>query len=439
MYDIFGNNLRLGIHGEKIYFSEGASLYSGIALNATIVALSPNAIGIFLLERQKPFFIDPQTYAFSCNPIHIMKKETGEIKKSIQNLREEYEGPVQNKIPVTSEDFKDEKTKKNFCKKVLAFQEEFIIKSLEEDKKYIEESDVPGEESFYSLLKPDFIIAPYFNLDIDTWEEYINLNKDFAKISMNLAKNKNIYCEIVLERSLLHQNDIIDKILESYSNLNCQGFLIWISDFPEHRTASDEIKEVKKIVENLSQGEKKVINLYGGYLSCLFAYSGLTSFCHGPGYGEDRDIVPVGGGFPYPKYYFPPLHLRIRTDIIEWYLKETKPSAKKFFKEICDCPICKNVIKDNVSNFYKFGEMHHSIRKDGIPYSYPTEKAKYLNNSHFLYARQKEIQDINEKRKEEILIDLQISTIKYLPKLGKHCSHLKNWHDAFSLPKKPQV
>ena len=40
-----GNVLRLGIHGERVYFDKGASLYSGIAFNATIIACDVGEIG----------------------------------------------------------------------------------------------------------------------------------------------------------------------------------------------------------------------------------------------------------------------------------------------------------------------------------------------------------------------------------------------------------
>jgi len=420
----------MGIHGERTYFNREASLFSGIALNATLVALSPDATGVFLIGKKKPFFIDPLTYAFSCSPIYVISKETGELKRSIKKLLEEYGDPLVEKRVVTHQHFGNEEIKKGFCKRVLEFQKKFLANSLEEDRKYIEESSVSSGESLETFSKPNFIIAPYLNIDINSWKESTGLNSSFFEISANLKVDTDIYCEIVLDRVLLHKSEIVEYILESYSSLNCKGYLFWISDFPEHSTAIDEIDAIRKIVEKLSAGGREVINLYGGYLSCILSYYGLTSVCHGPGYGEERNIVPVGGGLPVPKYYFPPLHLRMKTDVIEWYLKEAKISSKKFYDEICDCPICKEVIKEDVSNFFRFGERHHSIRADGIPFSYPTERAKYLNTLHFLYARYKEIEDINVKDKQEILNNLEISRNKYIPYFGPDCNHLKIWHDA---------
>ena len=84
--------LRLGIHGERKYFVEQPNLFSGIAFNGSIVALTPEATGAFLsvkMEGNKPFFIDPLTYAFALSPRHIVR-EDGQVKRSIMKMTESY-------------------------------------------------------------------------------------------------------------------------------------------------------------------------------------------------------------------------------------------------------------------------------------------------------------------------------------------------------------
>lgn len=426
------NCLRLGIHAERKYF-EKVDLFRGIVFNGTIIALTPKATATFLTTVDKPFWIDPLTYAFERSPIHILREDGG-VKRSIRKLVQFFGSPLKEivgKKALSPDQFRGRKTKEGFCNKVLSFQRNILVEAMSENLEYCKEI---GLDISQVVREPMVIIPPYFYLDINSWEYWIDLNVEFVKIALMLGEKIPIFCEIVFSKALLHdEQNLLDKIAERYRALDCQGFLIWVSDFPEYRASVNEILSLRKFIKKLKDREKPIINLYGGYLSALLFFDGLTGFCHGPGYGEDRDIVPIGGGLPYPKYYFTPLHRRILTEQVEWFIKASRLSVRDFCSQVCDCEICKGTLQNSIDNFAKFGEKRYSTRTDGLPFSYATERAKELNNRHYLYAKQKEILDITSLTKQESLSKLKDAEKKYIHYFSSEgVSHLGAWHRALS-------
>jgi len=443
IFDTFPNNrplnfLRLGIHGERKYFEKCSALFAGIVSNGTTVALTPEATGTFLVYSmipRKPFFIDPLTYAFERSPIYITREEGG-IKRSVKNLVGFFGKPLSRIVgarALSPHDFKERKIKEEFCRKVISFQKDIVPHAVSENMKYFEKIGVDIGE----IPKPMIVIPPYLYLDIDSWESWTDLNIDFIKIALDLEREIPVFGEIVLSRTLLYQPEILKKLCEKYNPLECAGFLIWISDFPEYKTTIEEIVPLRgfiRTIANLGRASRRpVINLYGGYLSALLFSDGLTGFCHGPGYGEDRNIVPIGGGLPYPKYYFTPLHRRIHAERVEWFIKETRISWRDFCLKVCDCPICNEVLKNSMENFSKFGEKSYALRADGLPISYATERAKELNNFHYLHARHKEILNVQSLSKDELLSTLGKAEKDYLRYFGTEwAAHLGVWYEALS-------
>jgi hypothetical protein len=429
------NFLRLGIHGERKYFVK-PNLFGGIAFNGSLVALTPEATGTFLavkMEENKPFFIDPLTYAFALSPIHIIRPEDRKVRKSILKMAEFYGDALKQivgKRSISPSEFKDEKIKKELCAGVLNFQELALRESLKEDIDYFEKI---GVDISKIAPKPTFLIPPYFYLDITYWQDWIGHNIDFVENALRLEKDIPVLCEIVISREFLHRQNELLILAGKYAQLKCRGFLIWVGNFPEYEATVDEIVSLRLFIKELSKTGSPIINLYGGYLSALLSFDGLKGFCHGPGYGEERDIVPVGGGLPYPKYYFTPLHRRLPSELVEWLVVERRFSPEEFYSKICDCPKCKQILQNGIMNFAQFGEKAHMIRVDGLPISYATERAKEINNFHFLYARHKELSDVQSTSKESLLHQLTEAEKEYLRELSAQwVSHLRVWYEALS-------
>jgi hypothetical protein len=431
------NFLRLGIHAERKYFEKENNLFTGVALNGTTVALTPEPTGILLnfsIRPPKPFFVDPLTYVFACEPKYVKKEDGKDIKRSIKKMVNFFGEPlskIAGKKALSPDELKDKKTMEWFCARVLSFQKEPLSVALSEDMKYLEQ--IEGALPISQMSKPFAVIAPYFYLDIASWEYWINPNLEFIQIALEQEREIPVFGEIVLERIILQEPKILDEIAERYNSTNSIGFFIWVSNFPEYEATTDEIISLRKFIKKLSSKNHVIINLYGGYLSALLFFDGLKGFCHGPGYGENRHILPVGGGLPNPTYYFPPLHRRIPTAQIDLFRAQSRISHLDFYSTICRCPTCAGVIQDSIENFDQFGQTAQAFRKDGKPFSYVTGEAKELNSFHYLYVRQNEILDIQNLEKEGLLTKLQDAERMYSQFFSREMvSHLMVWHEALS-------
>jgi len=86
---------------------------------------------------------------------------------------------------------------------------------------------------------------------------------------------------------------------------------------------------------------------------------------HGVGYGEQKDVVPViGQSTPTVRYYLPSLHRRLSVPEIELCFRRLAiDSPNDFYEKICDCTICKGVVKKELKEFSEFGEQHFSTPK----------------------------------------------------------------------------
>ena len=171
--------------------------------------------------------------------------------------------------------------------------------------------------------------------------------------------------------------------------------------------------------------------MYGGYFSVILQKYGISAVCHGPGYGEEREVTPVGGGIPRPNFYFPKMHMRMLFRTVALAISNSIKDHKKYYNIICDCKMCKEVIDNDFTNFNRYGESIKGRRKDGIAFEYSTPEAKAICVAHFIY---------NKKSEFELLNTLDIGQIKKFLEEEFHLSkklfgvnessHLKIWHDS---------
>ena len=375
--------LRYGTVAEKIHLEKAITAYDYLSINGNTAAYVSNAIAKFVVakffsRKDKGFFIDPITYAFQ-NEIRLLKtasKSTGteSIKKSVNKLIDYYGFPaekVRAGSTLTVEDFQDSNIKEQFCERVIAFQYNLIYDHITENdlQKYLDYV-APQQSKNIAQLRPKFLIAPYFYLDVkdSRWEDWLSLNIDFVKIAKRLAttncNNTPVFAQIVISKDLLINPSAISMIVSLYNNLDCDGFTIWVDDLCEHSAKQIELASYLHLLSGLHN--KPIYNMYGGFFSILLTNKEiglLDGVSHGLEYGESRKVYPVGGGIPVSKYYFFPLHQRldftkafyllehekiIDTTLINW------GSSEKYYNEICKCAQCKKILKKDMLNFLEF-------------------------------------------------------------------------------------
>ncbi len=434
--DLVKHFLRYGTHAESRYFleSELVDNYEGVVFNGNMVAMTRSAIAGFITSlKNKPFIVDPQTHAFQHDVFYVGQEgDDGTVvpKRSIQKLAEAFGDPVASKVGKSSvlpEDFANAKIRADFCKHVVQFQlgirdqiekrPEWSYVSYAIEKKKIDED----------VLSPAGVVPPYFYMTENTLDEWLNLNCEFVKIAAAEFDDQQILAQLVISKQVVLNRSLRKKIIDAYSSLNCAAILIWIDDFDETKVGEDLLKGFRDLAHGLSSS-KKVINLYGGYFSILLTKMNmLHGVSHGLEYGESRAVIPVGGGIPMAKYYFYPLHIRLRyPDFVRIIKLKGLIGKESVFKaNVCECDVCEG------GKIEKFGVTKPVKFKRGeqvITLNYPTPETKDFSLRHYLWSKKKEFETVASRNKTTLASELEASFDAHKSVMGLDpIYYLKNW------------
>jgi len=393
------NLMRLGTHLEKHFFDE-TNLYDGIVVNANVVEAFPAAIAALLARFQKPFVIDPITYGFAMPPINMMRTVVDpkigarryEPKKTFLKLARRYADVFFQRLSAISpsllSDLEGNELRQELCRNVIEFQENRLMESIKgtEDEEYL----IYGRGE----IRPAILLAPYFfmqRLD-DGW---FDLNLKLTEASARLDKRHPLYAMICVDPVIFDDKEQVETLGSAYANLGCAGYFIWLNNFAEHRASRTTLVRLLHFLDILKG--KPIYNAYGGYLSQLLAFHGVRGTCHGPGYGEFRDVLPVGGGVPTAQYYVRPLRRRL---VYADALVVIPTSPSEFFYRICNCTVCKTIIDDDISRFDKFGESETRESETGKTYTISTPESIRNCTLHYLRVKHEEFSEIQSALQE---------------------------------------
>jgi hypothetical protein len=361
--------VRFGTAADQGYFlNDFAETYDQIVVNANMVAHMPAAMAGFLAVRaKKPFFIDPQTIAFQHEVDHLLstsKKSAGEIKRSWQRIIQRYGNPIAQALnpesprPILPDDFKDDKECRAFCSRVTNFQNDELSNEFKtgEDAAYVQ--FLAQEEGVKELVPPSLIVAPYFFLNASFFEEWLNVNLrclEFTRVVLQKTGNKKpLAAQLVISQEVLLNADFRKRLVSAYRDSRAKPdvFLLWIDSFTEQELSIGELAAYVSLVEELASDGRAVVNLYGGFFSVAAARYGvlrdkLIGVCHGLEYGESKPVVPISGGVPVAKYYLPAVHARLSARVAARAIRQLDgfKSAQSFRQRVCDCMVCRSVIK----------------------------------------------------------------------------------------------
>ena len=432
--------LRYGTHSEKDFFLGDFENYSdGVIVNGNMVAYTPKAMSAFVLTLKKPFFIDPQTHIFQHNSDYLTNKN-GSVKQSIKNLAKQYgeitESSIENKTPLSVEEFNNETKRKEFVKNVIDFQSSTLknIISSGSESDYVNFAlEDPQNGLSLDNITPKGIIAPYFYLN-STDEKYLDLNKQFVVDALEIYKGKEslVITEIVITKNLLMDSIFKEKLVEVYGGLSNKTIFLWIDDFDETDVSKELLDNFKDFIVKLTSKDKSVVNLYGGYFSVLLTKieGGLKSVCHGMEYGESRKVVPVGGGLPKAKYYFYPLHKRLAAEDFGRILSTNSNWLKgskdpEFKREICSCIKCENLDQFTETQTYVV-KSKNGTRKGETS----TSAAKQHSLEHYLNNKKREFEFVKNNTIVFLIEDLKNSNTKYSTSMANDSKHLSKWIDC---------
>ena len=418
--------LRYGIHGDQRYFSELRDTYEGVAINGNMLAHTPAALARFVGHRtpDKPFLVDPLTHGFQHDPKCLMakprkgeKKSSGELKQSVGRMSALFGELVTGKAgrqALLPKDFQDVEKRRDFCKRVIEFQVHTAERAAE-DGDYVKYLKYAGIDA----MKPTVVIAPYFYMISNTVDDWLPINLQLVDESRSCASQTPVYAQLVISQDVLLREHRIQQLGNAYGSSPCDGVCIWVDDLDEHMADEDILLGLVRLIRMLSASKKPVFNMYGGYFSTLLtAFGSLSGLCHGLEYGESRPVVPVGGGLPIARYYYPPLHRRLRFSDA-YQLMESQgytTDVSKFHANVCNCEVCRSVIAGDMRNIQRFGEAKPAtFQRMGqtVTMNYPLPETRDLCLRHYLHCKRYEFSALETTKRELAFAQLADACSQY--------------------------
>ena len=406
--------LRLGVHSEAEYFQKAKPLYDALILNANLVQATPAASAALVYKLEKPFFIDPFTHAFSLSPQYLMSKSKGKsqvsrIKRSFQGLADMYfsNAAFLGERRLTESDF----SISEFTKSVLEYQDNVLASTG------AELVNLMGAKP--ELFKPRWLIAPYFPLRKSL--EWLETNISCLHSAIDSEYSERVCAILPVEFGALKAAEGWKTIADRYCDLKPKVIFLWIESFDEDQASEDDLNIYCSFVRRINDKGIKVVNLFGGFFSCLAECVGLSGFAHGLVYGENKSFTPVvGGGQPPPRYYFKTAHIAMNVRGAELLLGSVSPS--KYLSEVCGCTICYGLFnaQDDLTHFAQFAEANDQGKF--MPRAYA------LCRYHFLFARDTEIRTMSGLVLGDRIALIQ-ENITFLRDIGadNYAEHLATW------------
>ncbi len=446
--------LRYNTGTDKKAFVAFKEAFDAVIFNATIVAYSGSAIADLVSVHKNQYIIDPQTHIMQHDIMAIMSKDkkTGlyHIKKSVRKYLEQLPGSVMDII--------EKENRPLFTAEINSIIDELVESVFEFETQYVNSFIKQKEYDKYLRYvnvgpEPKVVIAPYFMLKKDMSEnqiqEYFELNrKCLEKFSLYQEKQALCYpvaAQLVIDREILKNEKLCGMLKEHYDYDGYEYIFLWISDFSSFECSLEEKKKYYDLLETLNQMGKKTLMTYGGYDSILLTQAQMPVRLYGVaqsvGYGEARSITPVGGGLPVNKYYFYPLHRRMRFDealgilMENGYFSPEKTNAEHaddYYAEICNCEQCKKIIKKDINNFKVYNEsVPYTVnaRYGEIKRNRPTTEAALVAAFHFLFCKNNEWEQVKKMERRELIQQLLSDYQRYGSKETQ--KQIEEWCDIF--------
>lgn len=425
--------LRYNTGNDKHAFIQFKNEFDAVIFNATIVAFSGSAVADLVSVHKNKYIIDPQTHIFQHDISAISSGKTGEIKKSVSKYLSTMPESLQKIISEQKRAFRTGDISVEidaFVDTTYKFQTEFISQfiSKKEYDKYLAFAKVGPE--------PRLVIAPYFmlkkeytNTEIQNW---LDINK--SCLARFITKNNSkftVSAQLVMDSDILLDNSIFAQIESCYNVSGYDYIFIWIDNFDSFSATPKKREGFYNLLATFNKLNIKPVMAYGGYDSILLCNKGITNRVYGVaqsvGYGESREVTPVGGGLPVNKYYFLPIHQRLKFNDAAAILTEQNYFSQqesrqyystKYYQNICNCKKCHEIIKNDIDNFNAYNEsipFDINTKRGKISRNRPTTNAALISAIHFMHCKVDEWKNTNEKDLSELKKTLLEGFQTYMP------------------------
>jgi hypothetical protein len=282
---------------------------------------------------------------------------------------------------------------------------------------------------------PAALVAPYFYMQASTLDKWLDVNVRLLAQAAASVTDRPLLAELVIERDILVNSEHVERLVEQYGGIDHDGVLLWIDDFSEVTASLEELRGFRDLSRGLRDAGRPVVNLYGGYLSMVLCSSAgdetLAGVCHGLEYGEDRAVVPVGGGVPTAKFYLTPLHVRLRYQDAVRAVRGPGWLASKqtFIDHVCDCSTCHQVVgSDPNTGFFGYGRTVTKRDRLGRAREYPLAETRENTLNHNLQAKAAEWEFLSHATRDDVIAQLEKTALDLREHVGvDQVAHLETW------------
>jgi hypothetical protein len=422
--------LRMGSHAEKDYFEKTIRFFDGIILGANLIESTPGATASLMVrfcgkKISVPYYVDPMTYAFGAyiddsgrtrtdlDWIKSEQKRKGgtkvrDFKRSYLGLAKQCGYPFQDAITrksaVSADDFKDTAKAEACCAAIADYQYTRLA------------TEFTADPELHGLIdhvpRPAIAFAPYFYIEPTKAREWTDLVLKLATITARVETRVPVHAVICVDEKFLTNDAFVNKLITDIPTTGVKGVWFWFSRLLEDKAAVEKLRAVRRLVESLSD-KVEVYNMHGGFFSLALCKMGMSGISHGVGYGEQKDVLPlIGNAMPSVRYYVPDIYKRLGVPDVQRCFRDFGiTTTDEFFKQICDCVICKGVLADGLSQFKVYGEMHFS-REDSKRQAQTPAAAKRCR-FHFLLSRIRERNSLKSMTVADIRAEIQASHDKW--------------------------
>lgn len=430
--------IRMGSHAEKGYILKLSNrAFDGIIIGANVVEATAGATASLVGKKLNlPYYIDPMTYVFGCNlsgirseqrqTVNGRKKTVVDYKRSYKALAGElgtfFTNVLDSGIPVAPNNFPFSSIQ-TICEQVVHYQLNRIRAEFEKDEEYKDYAD--------SIPSPASIFAPYFYVPFDfggSLDLFLRLSETTARTKPGVP----VHAVLCADCNLLNNASFISDVVEKTPKTGIDGVWLWFSMFDEWEAQEGSLRNFKELVRQLSESGLEVYNRHGGCFSLILHELGMSGISHGIGYGERKDVLQITGppNAPIVNYYLPDVYKRFGVDVIERSFDSLGVTTPKDFHEsICDCAICKGVIKNDLSDFGRFGDTHYATPKSKRRSQTPAAAKRC--RFHFLMNRIAEKDFVSRNNIASIVEKLRQAQNKWQPSnLFISFDHVGRWINA---------
>lgn len=320
----YGNSDQASFRDEQV-----RETFDYMTVPGTIASYYADATAAFVLTSDLAYLIDPRTPLFqelidSPRASHYSLADWIAI-----DLEEEVVESAGRKIARFPAGFYDQDQLGNTVERLLQVQFDYGHRSAALQEKVDRYRGLLAEalgqevdDGVDQVKAPHYVLAPYF-MSSSPEDEWWSVNRRIWELCLAHPRSADVSPVVAVTDVAF----LSAATAETPNGLSDTRFL-WVNGFEERQVAQDELLRFAQAVDSFS-GDRRWINMYGGFFSIALATAGLWGFNNGLGYSEARfwPQLEATGGAPQ-RYYIPRLHTYVSVanahllfDVEPWFFE----------------------------------------------------------------------------------------------------------------------